>query len=41
MVLNKKTNTHELLLYLPKGEYQFKFIIDNVWKCSSFLSKSN
>ena len=39
MDLNKKTNNYELLLYLPKGEYQFKFIIDNVWKCSSFYEK--
>ena len=39
MALNKKTNNYELLLYLPKGEYQFKFIIDNVWKCSSFYEK--
>ena len=36
MAFNQKTNNYELILYLPKGEYQFKFIIDNVWKCSSY-----
>ena len=36
MTKNKKNNFYELTLYLPKGEYQFKFIIDNIWKCSNF-----
>ena len=33
---NEKTNNFELLLYLPKGIYQFKFIVDNVWRCSKY-----
>jgi hypothetical protein len=33
---NEKTNIYELTLYLPKGEYQFKFIVDNIWRCSNF-----
>ena len=36
MLKNKNNNFYELLLYLPKGEYQFKFIVDNVWKCSNY-----
>ena len=36
MTKNKKNNFYELTLYLPKGEYQFKFIVDNIWKCSNF-----
>ena len=38
MIKNKENNFYELMLYLPKGEYQFKFIVDNIWKCSSFYS---
>jgi hypothetical protein len=33
---NEKNNIYELTLYLPKGEYQFKFIVDNIWRCSNF-----
>ena len=36
MSKNEKNNFYELKLYLPKGEYQFKFIVDNIWKCSNF-----
>ena len=36
MTKNEKKNYYELMLYLPKGEYQFKFIVDNIWKCSSY-----
>ena len=36
MLKNKNNNFYEVLLYLPKGEYQFKFIVDNVWKCSNY-----
>ena len=36
MTKNEKTNIYELTLYLPKGEYQFKFIVDNIWRCSNF-----
>ena len=36
MVKNKNNNYYELLLYLPQGEYQFKFIVDGIWKCSNF-----
>ena len=36
MTKNEKNNFYELTLYLPKGEYQFKFIVDNIWKCSNF-----
>ena len=36
MKKNEKNNIYELLLYLPQGEYQFKFIIDGIWKCSNF-----
>ena len=39
MTKNEKTNIYELTLYLPKGEYQFKFIVHNVWKCSNFYEK--
>ena len=45
-VLNKNNNTNffELILYLPKGTHQFKFIVDDVWKCSIYypiISDSN
>ena len=36
MMKNEQNNYYELMLYLPKGEYQFKFIVDNIWKCSNF-----
>ena len=39
MGYNEKSKNYELSLYLPKGEYQFKFIVDNVWKCSNFYEK--
>ena len=37
-VLNKNnsTNFFEIILYLPKGTYQFKFIVDDIWKCSIY-----
>jgi len=37
-VLNKNNNTNffELILYLPKGTHQFKFIVDDIWKCSIY-----
>ena len=38
MSKNEKNNFYELKLYLPKGEYQFKFIVDNIWRCSNFYS---
>jgi hypothetical protein len=38
MLKNEKNNYYELKLFLPKGEYQFKFIVDNIWRCSNFYS---
>lgn len=37
MNFNNATGYYELLLYLPKGLYQFKFIVDGKWRCSQFL----
>lgn len=34
MYKNKK-NIFELKIVLPKGQYEFKYIVDGVWKCSS------
>ena len=36
MKKNENNDIYELLLYLPQGEYQFKFIVDGIWKCSNF-----
>ena len=36
MTKNPKTGIFEILLRLPKGIHQFKFIVDNQWKCSKF-----
>ena len=30
-----KNNIFEVELFLPKGKYEFKFIVDGSWKCSS------
>lgn len=35
LVKNNDTGAFELLLYLPKGKHQFKFIVDNKWICSN------
>ena len=35
LVKNNETEAFELLLYLPKGKHQFKFIVDNKWTCSN------
>ena len=35
LVKNNDTGAFELLLYLPKGKHQFKFIVDNKWTCSN------
>ena len=35
MIKNNETGIFERLVYLPKGKYQFKFIVDNKWVCSS------
>lgn len=32
-MINAKTNLHEAILALEPGEYEYKFIIDNVWYC--------
>jgi len=34
-----KNNIFEQELYLPRGKYYFKFIVDNVWKWSSFYQQ--
>jgi len=36
---NKYTNHFDLLLYLPQGKYEFKFIVDNNWVCSNYYNK--
>lgn len=36
MTKNPKTGIFEIVLRLPKGIHQFKFIVDNQWKCSKF-----
>ena len=28
-----------MLLYLPQGKYEFKFIVDNNWVCSNYYNK--
>ena len=33
---NNNNNNFELLLYLPKGIFQFKFIVDGKWNCSNY-----
>ena len=33
---NVNNNNFELLLYLPKGIFQFKFIVDGNWNCSNY-----
>ena len=33
---NNNNNNFELLLYLPKGIFQFKFIVDGNWNCSNY-----
>jgi len=30
-----KNNIFDIELLLPKGKYEFKFIVDNIWRCSS------
>ena len=30
-----KYNIFDIELLLPKGKYEFKFIVDNIWRCSS------
>ena len=35
MIKNPKTGIFERVVYLPKGKYQFKFIVDNKWICSN------
>lgn len=37
MSFNANTNTFEATLPLLKNTYQFKFIVDSEWKCSSYL----
>ena len=37
MNFNPTSHNYELLLYLPKGLYEFKFIVDNKWRYSSFI----
>ena len=34
-----KNNIFEVELLLPKGKYEFKFIVDNIWRCSSNYQK--
>ena len=36
---NKYTDNFDLLLYLPEGKYEFKFIVDNNWVCSNYYNK--
>ena len=36
---NKYTDNFDLLLYLPQGKYEFKFIVDNNWVCSNYYNK--
>ena len=33
--INKNNNKFYLTLFLPRGLYQYKFIIDNQWRCNS------
>lgn len=37
MTRNPISHNFELLLYLPLGRYEFKFIVDGEWKCSTFI----
>lgn len=37
MTKNPTSQNFELLLYLPLGRYEFKFIVDGEWKCSTFI----
>ena len=39
MNMNATSHNYELLLYLPKGLYEFKFIVDNKWRYSSFIPR--
>lgn len=41
MNFNPSSHNYELLLYLPKGVYEFKFIVDNKWRYSSFIPNRN
>ena len=34
-----KDNIFEVELLLPKGKYEFKFIVDGIWRCSSNYSQ--
>ena len=38
---NNNNNNFELLLYLPKGIFQFKFIVDGNWNCSNYYEINN
>ena len=41
MVKNPQTGIFEFNINLPKGIHQFKFVVDNVWKCSNNYPFSN
>ena len=36
LVFNSETGNYEYNINLPKGNYEFKFIIDGAWRCSKY-----
>ena len=36
LVFNSETGNYEYNINLPKGNYEFKFIIDGTWRCSKY-----
>jgi len=38
MEKNKKTGIYEIVINIPKGKHEFKFIVDNTWMCSKYYS---
>lgn len=35
-IMNKNNNEFALILNLPEGSYQYKFIVDGRWQCSKY-----
>ncbi len=39
MIYNKDSGVYECSLLLPRGEYEYKFIIDNQWSIDPYCRK--